>query len=737
VTFGSSLISQSILIFFISSSMAEDEHGTVLEQAGDVTTEEVAVAACASEHISSEPVESDVGCAGDTEAVAGTEVDTMPSGQESTAGQVEVEVADDPTSIGQAAEAALAPAVIATREDSVASEGPQCSSTVTDIAAAISGATGAFSAPDDDRGIDDEGVAVVHDGGTTDNEGLAGEPSPSTLEEPKPQEASPCCTVAPEASNGETAVAGNVAAVAADTAGVGKGVVEVEETSALASEVLDADSSDRQTMLGFTPAPRSPAAVGSRPGLVGADHVGHRRIWKVRHDKRPEENDEDPNGDWYRHKRHVIVFSFSGKPIFSRYGAEDGLSATTGTLSAIVAKFQQFFFSASGNSDCLRYMVAGDHLFAFVERGPLWLVCISKCGDAYLDMVNMLHRIHLQIITLLTAGVERTLQNRPSYDMRKIMDGTDAVVNSLIRWCTQDMYLQVEGLEALPLPPASRGVATDALRSARIPNVLCAWMMAEHRIISLVCNKQFKASALDLSFIVNIIMSSTSLRTGESWTPVCLPHLNDKAFAYAYISFIEDTDVAVVFLSTSSEGEQFYEISQKVAKVKQTVRTNGCLDAVAHAIGRCPIDFRPSSGGAADQGDDSSGSPRRSLKKSLLAPSTPDQWRLLEGVIHAAYFVPSLQQYFSSAVAPEYRTRRRTKTLFRNYGRCRGLLRNAKLPSHICIATDHECFYVSMAADFQVYLTVPRGISTKVIGEFMQWVKAQDSHIFLGAFSSW
>ena len=41
--------------------------------------------------------------------------------------------------------------------------------------------------------------------------------------------------------------------------------------------------------------------------------------------------------------------------------------------------------------------------------------------------------------------------------------------------------------------------------------------------------------------VVNIIMSSASLRTGESWTPVCLSQYNDKGFAYAYISFIEGT----------------------------------------------------------------------------------------------------------------------------------------------------------------------------------------------------
>merc|ERR1712110_621103 len=98
----------------------------------------------------------------------------------------------------------------------------------------------------------------------------------------------------------------------------------------------------------------------------------------------------------------------------------------------------------------------------------------------------------------------------------------------------------------------------------------------------------------------------------------------------------------------------------------------------------------------------------------------------LDGIIHAAYFHPATQQFFSSCVSTPYQPRRRTKMLFRSYGRCRLLLRNAKMPSQVCIATDHECFYVHISAEYHVYLAVPRGISTGVIGQFYQWVKSQE-----------
>jgi len=289
----------------------------------------------------------------------------------------------------------------------------------------------------------------------------------------------------------------------------------------------------------------------------------------------------------------------------------------------------------------------------------------------------------------------------------------------------------VDGFEPLPLAPASRSAAVEALRSAKVPNVLCGFLMASHRILAVVTNRQFKLHAVDLSMVVNMIMSSASLRSGESWTPVCLQHLSDKAFAYAYISFIEGADVGVVFLSSDNVGEQFYAISKQAANVKRVLQSSGCLDAVVEAMQQCPVDLRA---GSSEEGVRGQQGPAR---RTGLAPPPLGQFRLLGDIIHAAYFVPSLQQFFSSSIAPPYQSRRRAKMLFRSYGRCRLLLRNAKIPAQICIATDHECFYAYLAADHQLYLAVPRGISTGVIGQFYQWVKSQEAHIFLGQIPNW
>eukprot|EP00919_Chromeraceae_sp_WS-2016_P081588 GHVR01192726.1.p1 GENE.GHVR01192726.1~~GHVR01192726.1.p1 ORF type:complete len:188 (+),score=41.73 GHVR01192726.1:191-754(+) len=89
--------------------------------------------------------------------------------------------------------------------------------------------------------------------------------------------------------------------------------------------------------------------------------------------------DEEDNTmeTWYKHKTHVIVFTFSGKPVFSRYGSESRLSTLTATLSAIVSKAASLF-SFSMGGDSLRSMRAGTVMFVFEEKGPLWFVCVSS-----------------------------------------------------------------------------------------------------------------------------------------------------------------------------------------------------------------------------------------------------------------------------------------------------------------------------------------------------------------------
>lgn len=55
---------------------------------------------------------------------------------------------------------------------------------------------------------------------------------------------------------------------------------------------------------------------------------------------------------WRARRKHVFVLSEAGKPIYSRYGSEEALSATMGVMTALVS------FVESGH-DAIRSICSG------------------------------------------------------------------------------------------------------------------------------------------------------------------------------------------------------------------------------------------------------------------------------------------------------------------------------------------------------------------------------------------
>lgn len=65
-------------------------------------------------------------------------------------------------------------------------------------------------------------------------------------------------------------------------------------------------------------------------------------------------NDGDPSDeDWRSQRKHVFVLSEAGKPIYSRYGSVEALSATMGVMTALVS-----FVQSAG--DAIRAIYAGE-----------------------------------------------------------------------------------------------------------------------------------------------------------------------------------------------------------------------------------------------------------------------------------------------------------------------------------------------------------------------------------------
>ena len=56
-------------------------------------------------------------------------------------------------------------------------------------------------------------------------------------------------------------------------------------------------------------------------------------------------------------------------------------------------------------------------------------------------------------------------------------------------------------------------------------------------------------------------MASTSFKSAESWTPICLPKFNDSGFLHAYVSYLPENSPACLLLF-STDKEKFFELKQ-------------------------------------------------------------------------------------------------------------------------------------------------------------------------------
>jgi hypothetical protein len=74
------------------------------------------------------------------------------------------------------------------------------------------------------------------------------------------------------------------------------------------------------------------------------------------------------------HKKHFLVLSSAGKPIWSNHGNAEDLPNFMGILQALISVHID-------SKDSIKSIVASNYLFVFQTFGPIYLVSISSTGE--------------------------------------------------------------------------------------------------------------------------------------------------------------------------------------------------------------------------------------------------------------------------------------------------------------------------------------------------------------------
>ncbi len=68
-------------------------------------------------------------------------------------------------------------------------------------------------------------------------------------------------------------------------------------------------------------------------------------------------------------------------------------------------------------------------------------------------------------------------------------------------------------------------------------------------------------SDADIHLIINLVDASTSFKSAESWTPICLPKFNDTGFLHAHVSYLPNDSPACLLLFSANK-EKFFEMQE-------------------------------------------------------------------------------------------------------------------------------------------------------------------------------
>ena len=432
-----------------------------------------------------------------------------------------------------------------------------------------------------------------------------------------------------------------------------------------------------------------------------------------------EDEGEHDAGKWLAHGCHVIVFTFSGKPVYTRYGGEDSIAGFTGTLQALLSKF--LALGLATGEDKLKSISVGDLKVVFLDKSPLILVSVSKQQNvSEKSIIRLLSAVHSQLMFVLTGGVNKTLDTHPNFDVRTLLGGTKPLLHNLISWMHRDILLSVENcaIEPLPLPLTTRTTITKLIQQDAPSGVILGLVVCGHRVIATSCGNPDHdnlVAACDIVLLINLIVSSPSLRSGESWTPVCLPSLSKEAFVYAYVQFLEG-DIAFVCVSASPENATFHQLSNHCQVVKSGFEEQAVIPCIHEWSGKCPLP----------------------LTVFGLGECTTERQDSLVRVKHCGIVLNQSRQIFSSKLKHSHDTEE-YKTILRNYMQCATLLPVDSLASssqQVSLVRGDDFIFVWRTAEFQFFLTAPRGIDISVITYVYQWIRDNEQTLFISNIGS-
>lgn len=254
-----------------------------------------------------------------------------------------------------------------------------------------------------------------------------------------------------------------------------------------------------------------------------------------------------------------------------------------GVITAIISNFQRI-------GENVQFIQAGPWKFVFVIKGPIYLICISRTSESVQQLVNQLNYAHTQILSVLTGSVNQLLQDRPAYDIRQLMGGTESLLTDLLNEADRSYCFLLDSLSVLRLPRVLRSKVGACLKRSGTKSIVYGLLLCGSKLVHIVRGGKDKVlHPSDALILLNFLLNSQSLRTSaESYTPICLPKFSEKGFLSAYVSYLTD-DICLTLLT--ADASDITGLRTAKQKIVDALQKRDCLSELTllYRSGSCNV----------------------------------------------------------------------------------------------------------------------------------------------------
>ncbi|THC95988.1 hypothetical protein EYZ11_004535 [Aspergillus tanneri] len=241
------------------------------------------------------------------------------------------------------------------------------------------------------------------------------------------------------------------------------------------------------------------------------------------------ENEEMVLEKWKAKRKHYLILSAAGKPIWTRHGDGGLISTYVGIIQTIISFYED-------SNDRLNSFAAGDTKFVIVTKGPLHLVAISRFLESDTQLKLQLEALYMQILSTLTLpSLNHLFSVRPSTDLKRPLQGSETLLATLADSFTKGSpSTLLSALECLKIRKSHRQTINQTLLKTKVASLLYGLVVAGGRLVSVVRPKKHSLHPGDLQLLFNMIFEAEAIKAGggESWIPVCLPGFNSSGYLY-------------------------------------------------------------------------------------------------------------------------------------------------------------------------------------------------------------